>query len=297
VSATNRPVTSYRVQRLVSEWGLIVFSVIGIIIIIAPLLWMALSGFKSREDVIRVPIRILPEKWYPLNYVQIFKVTPLSTAMLNSAFIGVVICAATVVFSTMAGYAFAKLRFPGRETLFLIILSTMMVPFFLRAMPLYVMMAGVQPLWPFWFLKVKWINTYQAQIIPHIASAFGIFMLRQFMMDIPDELIDAARIDGASEFGILWRIMLPLVKPAASALVIFTFIWNWNQLFWPMLVAKREPMYPLSLAILFLRDMYDRNENLIMAAGTLSIIPPIIVFLIFQERIVEGVTLTGLKGV
>jgi len=273
------------------------FSVIGVIVIIAPLAWMAVSGFKSREEFVTVPIRVLPRKWHPSNYVQIFQVTPLGTAMLNSTFVGAIICAATVVLSTMAGYAFAKLRFPGREALFIIILSTMMVPFFLRAMPLYIMMAGVQPLWPFWFLRVKWINTYQAQIVPHVASAFGIFMLRQFMLDIPDELIDAARIDGCSEFGILWRIMLPLIKPAASALIIFTFIWNWNQLFWPMLVAKKENMYPLSLAILFMRDMYDRNENLIMAAGTLSIIPPIIVFLILQERIVEGVTLSGLKGV
>jgi multiple sugar transport system permease protein len=269
----------------------------GIMVIIAPLLWMALSGFKSREDFISVPVRVLPREWFPSNYVQIFKATPLGIAMVNSAFIGVVICGATVVFSSMAGYAFAKLRFPGRETLFLIILSTMMVPFFLRAMPLYIMMAGVQPLWPFWFLRVRWINTYQAQIIPHVASAFNIFMLRQFILDVPDELIDAARIDGCSEFSILWTIVLPLIKSAVSAMVIFTFIWNWNQLFWPMLVAKTDNMYALSLAILTLRDDYDWNRNLIMAAGTLSIIPPIIVFLILQERIVEGVTLTGLKGV
>jgi multiple sugar transport system permease protein len=298
-SASNRPITttSYRVRRVLIEWGLVLFSVIGIILVIAPLVWMALSGFKSREDLITIPIRLLPRVWYPSNYVQIFEVTPLGRGMLNSAFTGAVICATTVFLSTMGGYAFAKIEFPGREVLFLIILSTMMVPFFLRAIPLFVMMAGAKPLWPFWFLRVRWVNTYQAQVVPHLVSAFGIFMLRQFMLDIPDDLVDAARIDGSSEFGILWRIMLPMVKPAAAALTIFTFVWNWNQLFWPMLVAKTESMYSLSVAVYYMQDFYSRNENLIMAAGTLTIIPPIIVFLFLQERIVEGVTLTGLKGV
>lgn len=299
MSADNRPLsaTSYQTRRKLGEWGLVLFSVAGIVIIVIPLVWMALSGFKSREDLITIPIRLLPRLWYPSNYVQIFRVTPLGRSMLNSAFTGAVICASTVGLSTMGGYAFAKIRFPGRETLFVIILSTMMVPFFLRAIPLFVMVAGAQPLWPFWFLRVRWVNTYAAQIAPHLVSAFGIFMLRQFMMDIPDDLVDAARIDGCSEFGILWRIMLPMVKPAAAALTIFTFVWNWNQLFWPMLVAKTDRMYSLSVAVYFMQDFYDRNENLIMAAGTLTIIPPIIVFLILQERIVEGVTLSGLKGV
>jgi multiple sugar transport system permease protein len=297
VSTEKWILASPRLRRSLSEWGLVAFSVLGIAITIAPLLWMALSGFKSREDLITIPIRVLPARWYLSNYRQIFKVTPLASGMLNSAFTGAVICVTTVGLSTMGGYAFAKIRFPGRETLFLIILSTMMVPFFLRAIPLFVMMAGAQPLWPFWFLRVKWINTYMAQIAPHLVSAFGIFMFRQFMMDIPDDLVDAARIDGCSELGILWRIMLPMVKPAASALTIFTFVWNWNQLFWPMLVAKSDRMYSLSVAVYYLQDFYDRNENLIMAAGTLTIIPPIIVFLVLQERIVEGVALTGLKGV
>ena len=297
MAVENRPISPYRVRRLVSEWGLVLFSVIGILIIVAPLVWMTLSGFKSRDDLITIPIRILPKIWYPSNYLEIFRVTPLGSGMLNSAFIGVIICTTTVALSTMGGYAFAKIEFPGRQVLFLIILSTMMVPFFLRAIPLFVMMAGAQPLWPFWFLRVNWVNTYQAQVFPFLVSAFGIFMLRQFMMDIPDDLVDAARIDGCSEFSILWRIMLPMVKPAAAALTIFTFVWNWNQLFWPLLVTKTNEMYPLSVALFFMQDFYENNENLVMAAGTLSVIPPIIVFLVLQERIVEGVTLTGLKGV
>ena len=297
MSTSDRPITRYQVRRRLTEWGLVVFSVVGIIIIVAPLVWMALSGFKSREDVITIPIRILPKVWYPSNYVSIFKVTPLATGMLNSAFTGTLICLTTVGLSAMGGYAFAKIDFPGRQVLFLLILSTMMVPFFLRAIPLFVMMAGAQPMWPFWFLRVRWVDTYQAQVVPFLVSAFGIFMMRQFMMDIPDDLVDAARVDGCSEFGILWRIMLPMVKPAAAALTIFTFVWNWNQLFWPLLVTKTNEMYPLSVALFYMQDFYENNENLIMAAGTLSIIPPIIVFLILQERIVEGVTLSGLKGV
>jgi multiple sugar transport system permease protein len=250
-----------------------------------PIFWMAISGFKALEEVRAIPAQLFPTVWQWQNYVQIWQVTPLARAFLNSLIIGGALMTGVVTTSTMAGYAFAKLRFPGRDILFVLILSTLMVPFFLQAIPLFVIMA-----------RLHWINTYQAQIVPFLASGFGIFLMRQFMFTIPTELIDAARIDGCSEFGILWRIMLPLVKPAAAALAIFTFIFSWQDLFWPLLVAKKAAYYPIQLAIYYIQGQYNSFEHLLMAAGTIAILPPMIMFLILQERMVQGFTLTGLKG-
>ncbi|HEY65893.1 MAG TPA: carbohydrate ABC transporter permease, partial [Caldilineae bacterium] len=210
---------------------------------------------------------------------------PLGRALLNSFFIGGCVTAGVIITSTVSGYAFAKLRFPGRDILFLVILSTMMVPFFLQAIPLFVLMA-----------RLGWINSYQALIVPGLCSAFGIFVMRQFMLTIPTDLIDAARIDGCSEFGILWRIMLPLIKSAAAALGIFTFVFSWQDLFWPLLVAKKPDYFPAQLAVYYIQGQYGDYTSLLMAAGTVTILPSLIMFLILQERMVKGVALTGLKG-
>jgi len=144
--------------------------------------------------------------------------------------------------------------------------------------------------------RLGWINTYQALIVPGLCSSFGIFLMRQFMLTIPTELMDSARIDGCSEFGILWRIMLPLIKSAAAALSIFTFVFSWHDLFWALLVAKQRAVYPIQLAIYYIQGQYGDYTALLMAAGSIAILPPLIIFLILQERMVEGVTLTGMKG-
>ncbi len=258
---------------------------VGALVMASPLLWMVITAFKSQEEARAIPLRLFPTVWRWQNFIEIWQVTPLGRALLNSFFIGGCITAGVVASSTISGYAFAKLRFPGRDVLFILILSTMMVPFFLQAIPLFVIMA-----------KLGWINTYQALIVPGLVSAFGIFLMRQFMLTIPTELIDAARIDGCSEFGILWRIMLPLVKSAAAALSIFAFIFSWQDLFWPLLVAKRPEYFPAQLAVYYIQGQYGDYTSLLMAAGTVTILPSLIMFLILQERMVKGVTLTGMKG-
>jgi multiple sugar transport system permease protein len=274
-----------RFQTFLGDMFILGFAIVGTVTMFLPILWMAISGFKALNEVQAIPPQFFPEKWLWENYIVVWEVTPLGRAFLNSLFIGLCQVVGVVATSTMAGYAFAKLRFPGRELIFIMILATLMVPFFLQAIPLFVIMA-----------RLGWINTYQAQIVPFLASGFGIFLMRQFILTVPTELIDAARIDGCSEFGILWRIVLPLVKSAAAALAIFVFISSWQDLFWPLLVAKEADYYPIQQAIYNIRGQYQRSENLLMAAGALAILPPLIMFLILQERMVQGITLTGLKG-
>jgi len=274
-----------KMRGIISDTMVSLFILVGTFTMASPLLWMVITAFKSQEEARAIPLRLFPTVWRWQNFIEIWQVTPLGRGLLNSFFIGGCVTAGVVVTSTISGYAFAKLRFPGRDTLFILILSTMMVPFFLQAIPLFVIMA-----------RLGWINTYQALIVPGLVSAFGIFLMRQFMLTIPTELIDAARIDGCSEFGILWRIMLPLVKSAAAALSIFTFIFSWQDLFWPLLVAKKPDYFPAQLAIYYIQGQYGDYTSLLMAAGTVAILPSLIMFLILQERMVKGVTLTGMKG-
>ncbi|HEY64765.1 MAG TPA: carbohydrate ABC transporter permease [Caldilineae bacterium] len=274
-----------RVRRIFVDTAVSFFILVGAFVMASPLLWMVITAFKSQEEARAIPLKLFPTVWRWQNFVEIWQVTPLGRALLNSFFIGGCVTAGVIITSTISGYAFAKLRFPGRDILFMVILSTMMVPFFLQAIPLFVIMA-----------RLGWINSYQALIVPGLCSAFGIFVMRQFMLTIPTDLIDAARIDGCSEFGILWRIMLPLIKSAAAALGIFTFVFSWQDLFWPLLVAKKPDYFPAQLAVYYIQGQYGDYTSLLMAAGTVTILPSLIMFLILQERMVKGVALTGLKG-
>jgi len=265
---------------------LVSLAVIITITVLFPLALMLLSSFKTNEEIEMRPIRWFPAEWQWQNYVHVWNDSPVKQGLRNSLIIGLGQVAGVVITSTMCGYAFAKLRFPGRDLLFYMILATMMVPFFLPAIPLFVFFAKV----------LKWVNTYQIQIVPFLASGFGIFMMRQFMLTIPSDYIDAARIDGASELGILWRVVLPMLKSPAAALAIFTFVGAYNSLFWPMLVATEYGYYPIQMAVLFFRNAYQDLEQYQMAASTLAILPVIIMYLILQERMVQGITLTGIKG-
>jgi multiple sugar transport system permease protein len=277
--------SSMRFHLFISDLFIMVFAITGMVTMFLPIIWMAISGFKTVHEVQAIPPQFFPQTWQWENYLAVWQVTPLARSFVNSMFVGLCQVAGVVITSTVAGYAFARLRFPGRDLMFILILSTLMIPFFLQAIPLFVIMA-----------RLGWINTYQAQIVPFLASGFGIFLMRQFILTVPGELVDAARIDGCSEFGVVWRVVMPLVKSAVAALAIFTFISSWQDLFWPLLVAKQEEYYPIQQAIYYVRGQYQRSENLLMAAGTLAIVPPLIMFMILQERMVQGIALTGLKG-
>jgi multiple sugar transport system permease protein len=261
------------------------FLVVAGIVMLLPLFWMIVGGFKAEWEVTAVPAVWLPSQWRWDNYLYVLTQSSIATGYKNSLILVSIVTVISVATSVVGGYVFAKLRFPGRDILFIGVISTLMLPGFLIQIPLFVMMA-----------KLEWLNTYQAMIVPFLLTPFGIFMMKQFMTGLPTEYIDSARMDGASETSVIWRIVFPLVKEPAAALAIFVFIQHWNELFWPLLVLRQREMFTLPLALFALNGDYNTVYSLILAGATLAIIPVVIVYAVLQEHIIRGVTLTGLKG-
>jgi multiple sugar transport system permease protein len=193
--------------------------------------------------------------------------------------------ASVAFFDSLAGYTLAKFRFPGSFLIFIMILSTLMVPTEMLVIPWYMMS-----------IEFNWTDSYWGIMFPGVISAFGVFLMRQFFTGVPNDLLDAARIDGFTEFQIFWKIALPLVKPAVSALCIFTFLGNWNAYIWPLIVVRSEDMRTLPVGIAFFSSEAQSSFHLIMAAAALATIPVLIVFILFQKQIIKGIVLTGIKG-
>lgn len=263
----------------------LVLIIFGIVFTI-PVFWMFSSSFKSLENTLTVTIKWFPEKLHLENYTEIWGTEQFETYFLNSLVVAVTVTFATIFLASLTGYGLSKFDFPGRQVIFLSILCTMMVPFQVIAIPLYMIVR-----------YFGWINTYQGLIIPAALSGFGVFFMKQYIQTISNEFIDVARIDGCSEFGIFWRIILPLSKPALSALGILTFLGSWNNLLWPLIVIQSEKLktVPLGLAKIML-SQYGVRYNILMSGAVIASVPMIMVLLIFQQRITKGITLGGLKG-
>lgn len=252
-----------------------------------PFVWMLLSSIKSAEEIITVPITWFPShpQWH--NYKDIWSVIPLGNMYANSLIVTVLIVLGVLLTSSMAGFALAKYRFKGREVVFMLILSTMMIPFFVLFIPLF-----------FIIKEFGWINSYAGLIVPNIVTAFGIFLMRQFTSGIPDEMIQAARIDGASEWRVYWKMILPLQKQALAALAIFSFVYQWDSFLWPLVVVSDEGMNTLPLGINMLRNAYSSqaNMNMMMTGSTIIVVPSLLVFVLLQRYFIKGITMTGMKG-
>lgn len=285
IAAPTTTVKKVRTRVIVAEVLTLLFIVVSGVTMLLPLIWMFVNAFKEQWEIVNVPMIWLPQ--YPRydNFLYVLERSPISTGYKNSLIIVPIVTVIQVLTSIVAGYAFAKLRFPGRELLFIGILSTLMLPGFLIQIPLFVMV-----------VNLEWLNTYQAMIVPFIFTTFGIFLMRQFISGVPTEYLDSARIDGSGEIALIWRIVFPLVKEAAAALFIFVFIAQWNGLFWPLLVLRSRDMFTLPLALFTLTGDYGTYYHHILAGATIGIIPVILIYMFFQEHIVRGVTLTGLKG-
>jgi multiple sugar transport system permease protein len=258
--------------------------IIGVGIMLFPFLWMVATSFKIPQDVYN--LSLIPETITFDNYVTIFKKAPFGDWIKNTLIISLIATATVVIFDTAAGYVLAKFSFIGKQVIFLIIISTIMVPTEMLIIPWYLIAN-----------EFGWSDTNWGVLFPSIITAFGIFLMRQFMDSIPSELLDAARIDGLNEWRILLSIAIPLVKPAIVTLVILTFIGNWNQFIWPLIVLQTEEKFTLPVGIVYFSSELKDTSNwiLIMAGTTISIAPLILLFLIFQKQIIRGIALSGMK--
>ncbi|WP_449537960.1 carbohydrate ABC transporter permease [Ferdinandcohnia sp. Marseille-Q9671] len=257
------------------------------LIMIFPFYWMAVSSLKTPTE-----LAALPPVWWPGSpsfeaYQKIFDLIPFGRSILNSIIVTTGATVSILITSIMAGYVFAKYKFKGKNVLFVIVLSTMMVPQFVLIVPLYHMVNSM-----------NLVNTLFGLILPNMANAFGIFLMKQFIEGIPDDLIEAAKLDGASEWKVLWKVIVPLLKPAASALVLFAFVFQWNNFLWPLTIVQTPEMNTVVLALNSLRSYTTSVEytNVVMAGATIGILPSICLFIWLQKFFVEGIAMTGIKG-
>lgn len=281
-SALERVERTNRKRRL-GRIGLTLVLLAGGLLMIFPFVWMISSSFKRPQDI--YSLSLIPPVFTLDSYRQVLQDTSYVRWFANSLIIAAITTASVAFFDSLAGYTLAKFKFPGVTIIFILILSTLMVPTEMLVIPWFMMS-----------IELGWTDSYWGVMFPGVISAFGVFLMRQFFMGVPNELIDAARLDGFGEFRIFWKIALPLVKPAVAALCIFTFLGNWNAYIWPLIVIRSEEMRTLPVGVAFFSSENVARFDLIMAAATLATVPVIIIFLIFQKQIIKGIALAGLKG-
>ena len=256
-------------------------------IVVLPILIAFFTSFKQPSQVITFPPTLLPAEWTFENYIVAWQKTPFGRYLFNSVVQSSVITAAQVVTSILAAYAFSVLVFPGRNLMFYLVLGSLMVPFELTFIPNFQLVSG-------WGMG----NTYAGLTVPFVASAFGVFMLRQFFLTIPKDFHDAARIDGANNWRYLWRILVPLSKGSIGAFAIFAYLNAWNQYLWPLIITNEDTMRTLQIGIRFFMNTLERGADWgpVMAGSMIALGPALLVFLIAQKQLVQGVAMTGLKG-
>ena len=257
----------------------------GTIIVVFPFLWMIFTSFKTLPESMKIPPTILPESLNTESYQYVFDVLPFAKIYLNTVFVTVLTVLFQVAFCTMAAYGFARIEFPFKNALFLILLAILMVPGQIFLIPQYLIIQNL-----------GLANTIPGVFLPHLFSAFGTFLLRQFFMSLPKELEEAALLDGCNRFQIFGKIMLPLVKPGIVALVIFTARFAWNDFMWPLIVNSDPQKMTLAPSLSLLKGQYATNYPVQMAGAVLAVIPMIVVFVIFQKQFIEGVAQSGIKG-
>lgn len=255
------------------------------LLVLTPLFWVVSASFKPSGEIFSYPPTFLPQEPTLENFTRLFQEMPIVQYVVNSTFLATSHTLLLLAIATMGGFAFAKYSFRGRGILFAIVLASMMIPFHLVLVPLFTLL-----------YQFGWLDTYQGVILPYLASSgFGVFLMRQFILGIPTDLVDAARIDGSSEFGIYWRVILPTVKPAMGALSIFGFLGAWNEFLWPMIVLRDADKYTLPLGLASLVGVYRQEYGMLMAGTLLSILPIMVLFLAMQREFVQGITLGAVK--
>jgi len=271
------------------------------VLVLLPLAWMLGSSFKSQGEIFKPPqalaephggsgtLRVIGDVIWPdeptlTNYKRLFRELPLGRATANTVFVSTSSTLLSLFFCSLGGFAFAKYRFPGRDKLFMILLGSMMIPGYMLFVPRFALMD-----------KLGWFDTYTALIVPGAVHAFGIFLIRQYAMSIPDSLLDAGRMDGCSEFRLYWNICLPLLRPALGVLTIFVFMGAWNSFMWPLIVLRDSARYTLPLMLGSLVGVYQQEYGILMAGTLVAMLPIILLFASMQREFVSGLALGAVK--
>ena len=257
---------------------------VGALIVAFPLYWMFATAVRPKKEIFGGGFDLVPSTFAWSNFSDAWNKLPWDQFYINSIAIAAIAVPVTVFINLLAGYTFAKYKFPGRDILFLLMISTLMIPIQVIMVPEFLIVA-----------KLGWVNTWWGVLVPRAAEAFGLFMVRQFMVSIPDELIEAARLDGAGEFTIFRRVVLPLSWPVIAVLSIFTFMWRWNDFAWPLVVLQEQSAYTVPLGLNLMKGQYFTDWTGLMSMSLLSIIPMMLVFIFFQRYFIQGIASTGLK--
>ncbi len=277
--------TSHGGRSGTSKWWLYVVLTIGFVAVVTPFVWMILGSFKGESELRQVPPTWWPETPTLDNYRQLFAKESFLRYFLNSTVVAIIVTVGNLIFCSMVGYALAKLTFRGKKLVFGLVMGTLLLPGMVTFVPLFVLVANM-----------GLVDSYPGLILPFLVTPFGVFLMRQFIVGLPDDLLDAGRVDGASELRIFRQIILPLCGPGLATLGILTFLGSWNNFLWPLVVAQTQDHYTLPVALaLFSTGQNVTNYGLLLAGATVVVAPIVIVFLILQRRFIEGIATTGIK--
>lgn len=275
-----------RPRRTGAKVAIYAVLIAGAIVMIVPLLWTLSTSLKDQSQVFTYPIQWIPKPFKWSNYSDAFATAPIGTYLVNTVILTAVGVAGSLIGSSVAGYGFARFRFPGRQAMFAIMLATMMVPMWTVIIPMYLM-----------FQRIGWLDTYLPIVVPaFFAIPFNTFLMRQFFLTIPYEIDEAARVDGASQWRIFTRIIIPIARPALMIVAIYSFFYYWNEFLLPLLYLQTDKFFPISVGVANFASAQQQNYPLMMAIATVALAPPIIVFFIFQRWFIQGVVVTGIKA-
>jgi multiple sugar transport system permease protein len=272
-----------RRRFLFSPWHLVLFPLA--IVMLIPMIWMIITSFETLSETRHFPPILIPSSLQWQNYTAVLQQAPFARWFMNTLIVTVVVVAGNLLFCSLAGYAFARIKFFGRDVVFILVLATLMIPFQVIIIPTFIIVR-----------KLGLIDTLGALIVPNLAGAFGIFLLRQFFRSLPIELEEAARIDGASRLGVLFKIVLPLSGPVLATVAVITFLWTWNDFLWPLVTLYSPNNMTLQLGLTTFQGAHSTNTHLLMAANVMSVLPVLFLFVFAQRFFIRGIATSGLKG-
>lgn len=282
----NKKVTPYRVSSALKLGLIYLILILFALIFILPFIFLLTGSFKTSSELFHVPFQWLPKHWTLDNYKQVFTKIPFFRYLLNTLIIVVFNLIGALVSNSLIGYGFSRLRWPGRDKVFLIVIATMILPYQVTLIPLYIM-----------YTRIKWVGTFLPLIVPgFFGNAFFIFLMRQFLVSIPKEITESARIDGASEFRVFAQIILPISKPVLATVAIMSFMNSWKDFLGPLVFLGSDKLYTLSLAASMLRSNLNPNWELLLALGVVMVLPVLILFFVLQKYFIQGITMGGVKG-